>query len=172
MTKVLTAYFSRAGENYFNGNIEAVEKGNTEVCAETIQKLTGCDLFRIETVNGYSDQYKACTEEAKKEKENHALPALKDDKDIADYDTIILCYPNWWGTMPMGVFTFLESHDFAGKNVLPLCTHEGSRLGMSTTDLRKKIPDAKIRCGLAVQGSNVYEAEETIEEWLKEEGVL
>lgn len=82
------------------------------------------------------------------------------------YDTIILGYPNWWGTFPMAVFTFLEAYDFKGKIILPFCTHEGSGLGVNERDIRKLCPDAKVLPGLAIQGGSVKGAGETIKFWI------
>lgn len=82
------------------------------------------------------------------------------------YDTIILGYPNWWGTFPMAVFTFLEEYDFTGKTILPFCTHEGSGLGGSERDIKRICPTATVAKGLAIHGSNVKNANETIKAWL------
>ena len=116
MAKNLIIYYSRKGENYVNGNIEKLAKGNTEICAEYIQKAVGGDLFEIKTVTEYGDSYRACVEEAKKEWQENARPELKTYlKDIAAYDNIYVCGPCWCGTYPMAVFTQLEKLDFTGK---------------------------------------------------------
>ena len=106
--KVLVVFFSRTGENYAVGNIE---KGNTHIIAEMIAKETGGKLFQIETVKPYPDEYKACVEVAKTEKESNARPEVKGDAKVEDYDIIFLGYPNWWGDMPMAVYTFIEKHN-------------------------------------------------------------
>ncbi|MDE6710628.1 MAG: flavodoxin, partial [Oscillospiraceae bacterium] len=67
MAKNLIIYYSRKGENYVNGSIKKLSKGNTEIVAEFIQKAVGGDLFEVDTVKPYSEDYTACTEEAKKE---------------------------------------------------------------------------------------------------------
>lgn len=86
--------------------------------------------LRLETVNGYSSDYHACTAEAKTEYENNTRPELKAYlKDISGYDNIFICGPCWCGTYPMAVFSLIESLNFQGKNVMPLMTHEGSGLG-------------------------------------------
>ena len=82
---------------------------------------------------------------------------------------IYLGYPNYWGTMPMAVFTFLETYGFAGKIIRPFCTHEGSGLGSSLSDIRRLCPGATVKPGLAVHGSRIAEAEKTIEKWVSEE---
>ncbi len=99
----------------------------------------------------------------------NARPKLgKMPESIACYDTIILGYPNWCGTMPMPVWTFLEQYDFTGKTILPFCTHEGSGIEKSIRDLQQLCPGAKIKKGLAIKGQNVQSAGESIAQWLAE----
>ena len=95
-------------------------------------------------------------------------PELKENIDISDYDTIFIGYPNWCGTMPMPVWTFLESHDFVGKVVCPFCTNEGSGLANSLSDMDKLIPEADRRAGLSLKSSKVQEAGPELEKWLAE----
>ncbi|MCE5315433.1 MAG: flavodoxin [Armatimonadota bacterium] len=164
---ILIAYFSREGNNYVNGKIVNLPVGNTEVAAKMIKKLTGGALFKIDPVKEYSKDYTACTKEAQAELHADARPELSEYLDSLDsYDTIILCYPNWWGTMPMAVSTFLERYDFAGKTILPLCTHEGSGMGRSEQDIKKLCPGATMGRGLAVRGGSVKNAEKDIKDWL------
>ena len=134
----LIIYYSRKGENYFNGSIKKLSKGNTEIVAEFIQKAVGGDLFEVETVKTYSEDYYKCTEEAKVEIREKARPELKKYLiDILKYDNIFVCGPCWWGTFPMAVFSQLEKLDWNGKKVMGLMTHEGSGLGASERDLKK-----------------------------------
>lgn len=106
MAKNLIIYYSRKGENYVNGRIVDLKKGNTEICAEFIKEAVGGDLFEIETVNEYSKDYHRCTEEAQQELRENARPELKKYlSDIDDYDNIFVCGPYWWGTYPVAVFT-------------------------------------------------------------------
>ncbi|WP_296320757.1 flavodoxin [Treponema sp. UBA3813] len=166
--KTLIAYFSHTGENYFGGSIKNISKGNTEVVAEFAQKASGGDLFQIQTVKDYPVNYKECTEVAAAEGRAGERPALKGSlPSIADYDTIILGYPCWWGTMPQAVFTFLESGDFSGKKILPFCTHEGSGMGRSESDIKKLCPKAIVAKGLAVNGSSCHNAEASVKKWLE-----
>lgn len=169
-SKTLIAYFSREGGNYVDGNIVNLPVGNTEVAAKMIEKLTGGELFRIDPVRKYSNDYTACTNEAREELRANARPELRSYPDSLDtYDKVILCYPNWWGTMPMPVWTFLERYDFSGKTILPLCTHEGSGMGHSERDIKKLCPDASVETGLAVRGGGVKSAENDIAAWLSKE---
>ena len=166
MAKSLIIYYSRKGMNYVNGNIIDLKKGNTEICAEYIQKAVGGDLFEIETVNAYSKDYYKCTEEADQELKENARPELKKYlEDISDYDNVFVCGPCWWGTYPVAVFTQLERLDFTGKKVMALMTHEGSGLGNSEHDLRKICKGAAFGAGIAVHGADVAKAEAAVAEW-------
>jgi len=170
--KDLIAYFSRKGNNYVGGSVENLPVGNTEVAAKMIQKLTGADIFRIATVKEYPTDYGKTTEVARQELRQNARPALSSDVDNFDsYDVILLGYPNWWGTMPMAVWTFLEKHDFSGKTILPFCTHEGSGMGHSESDIRKLCPHATVLNGLSVRGGSVRAAEKEVSTWLRESGL-
>lgn len=146
----LVVYYSRKGSNYLNGKIVNLKTGNTEVVAKKIQALTGSDIFRIETLNQYPSDFNETTDIAQKEKNENIRPELTAKiNNIDDYDIIYLGYPIWWDTMPMALFTFLESYDFRGKTIIPFCTHEGSALGSSVSDVKKLCPEANVLQGLA-----------------------
>lgn len=167
MKKILIAYFSRKGNNYANGKIVYLPVGNTEVAAKKIQAETGGDLFEIERAGCYPEDYRECVGEAQKEIKAKARPELAQVvEDLSQYDTIYLGYPNWCGTFPMPVVTFLESGNFADKIILPFCTNEGSGMGNSEKDLREICPEADIRPGLSIRGCTVEQAGETILEWI------
>lgn len=164
--KALIAYFSRADENYFAGQLRYIEVGNTERAAKMLSQITGADLFKIDPVKAYAKDYNTCIEEARADQQNQARPELKRYLDNIDqYDTIYLGYPNYWGTMPMAVFTFLERYDFSGKRIKPFCTHEGSGLGRSENDLKKICPKAIVEQGLAIVGSRVDNSAKTLQLW-------
>jgi flavodoxin len=166
-TKRLIAYYSRAGNNYANGKIVNLPVGNTEVASKIIQKLTGSDIFRIDTVKAYPEGYQETTEVAQQELRRNARPEIIGHVDnMADYRVIYLGYPNWWGTMPMAVFTFLEAHDFAGKTIIPFCTHEGSGMGRSERDINKLCSQARVLKGLAIRGGSVQRTKNDIADWL------
>lgn len=165
--KVLITYFSRRGQNYTSGGIVDLKVGNTEVVAGKIQKLTGGDMFYIEPAAAYPADYNECTRVAKDEQTTNARPKFKGEiKNFADYDVIYLGYPNWWDTMPMTVWTFLETYDFGGKTIIPFCTHEGSRMGRSEQDIKTLCPKATVMKGLPIKGSNVQNADKEIEKWV------
>ena len=109
MAKTLIAFFSRADENYFGGAMRYVKVGNTEIVVNGMKEVITADTFKIDMKDPYSPVYMTCIEEAKKDLRENARPELTNYLDsIDDYDTVILAYPNYWGTMPMAVFTFLE----------------------------------------------------------------
>ena len=160
MKKVLIAYYSRRGENYVNGSIKNLKLGNTEVVAQKIKALLpDADVFQIDTTYEYSKSYMTCIEEAKQELHDNARPEVKNPLESIDqYDTIILGYPNWWGTMPMVVYTFLESYDFTGKTIIPFCTNEGSGMGSSVRFIKKLCPGANVEDGTPIHGAEAANA--------------
>ncbi len=173
MAKVLIAFFSRADENYFGGAMRYVKVGNTEIVVDIMKELTDADTFKIEMKDPYSPVYMTCIEEAKQDKNEDARPELTNYMDsIDDYDTVVLGYPNYWGTFPMAVATFLEKYDFTGKTILPLCTNEGSGMGSSESDIRKCAKGATVKNGLAITGSQAANSKATVERWLSENGLL
>lgn len=167
----LIVYFSRAHENYVDGAIRDLEVGNTEVAANLLRELTGAELFKVEPNKEYSGDYNACIAEAQADQRRDARPELKSyPESIEGYRDIYLAYPNYWSTMPMPVFTFLEHFDFTGKTILPLCTHEGSGMGSSEKDIKRLCPGAKVEKGLAIRGGRVKQAKPEIRAWLSQIG--
>ena len=165
----LVIYFSRSGENYFGGELKNIEKGNTEVIAEYIHEITGADLFKVEPAVEYPEDYMKCIDVAKKEQQKDARPEIKETlTDISSYDTIFIGFPNWWGTLPMPMFTQLEQLDFEGKTVKPFVTHEGSGFGTSKKDLKKLCAGAEIKKGLSIPGVEVGNAKANVEAWINE----
>jgi flavodoxin len=170
--KCLIAYFSRPGNNYVGGTIMNLPVGNTEVVAKKIQIITGGTLFRIDPVKPYPADYTETTDVAKEELRTGARPKLNGHPEtIASSDTVFLGYPNWWGTMPMPVCTFLEEYDLSGKTIAPFCTHEGSGLGRSIGDIKKMCPDATVLEGLAIRGGDVGNAQDAVAGWLRRIGM-
>lgn len=167
MSRNLVIYFSRPGLNFVSGDVRFLDKGNTETAVEHVLNVIDADVFRIETVTPYSEDYYECTNEAKAEKKLGIRPELvRYLSGIDDYDNVIVCGPCWWSTYPMAVFAQLEKLNWQGKRLLPLITHEGSGLGRCEEDLKKYCADAVICPGLAVYGSHVTEAQEDIRNWL------
>jgi flavodoxin len=165
MKKFLVAYFSRKGQNYVNGKIVNLPIGNTEVVAKMIQKITGSSIFHIESVKTYPIDYTKTTEVAKAEMRANARPELTSHFENMDKcDVIFLGYPNWWGTFPAPVRTFLSEYDFSGKTIVPFCTHEGSGLGRSEQDIKKLCPIVTVLNGIAIHGADAGFANTKISE--------
>ncbi len=169
--KVLVAYFSHTGENYGVGYIK---EGNTAVIAKMIAGETGGTLFEIKPEKEYSDNYDKCVDEAKKEKEAGARPAVVGDVDIEGFDVIFIGYPNWWGDCPMAVYTFIEKHNWAGKTVVPFCTHEGSGLSGTDRNIASACKGSTSLKGFALRGKTAQkerdEALSAVKSWLGKTG--
>lgn len=167
MSNILIAYYSRADENYFKGAYRYITVGNTEKAAKMIAEATGGEMFRIEQKIPYAKDYNTCIAEAKRDKENKIYPDCKAlPESIEGYDEIYLCYPNYWGTMPMAVYTFLMAFNFTDKTIHPLCTHEGSGLSHTENDIANAAKGTIVAKGLAVYGSEVDLAKGKIEKWI------
>lgn len=167
--RILVTFFSHTGENYGVGNIS---EGNTHIIAKMIAEATGGTLFEIVSEKDYPhDSYDEMVEIAKQEKAQKARPAIKDNVNVEDYDIIFIGYPNWWGDMPMPVYTFLEQHDWNGKTVVPFCTHEGSGLSDTERYIADVCKGATIANGLAVRGetaqNNREQARKSVTSWLE-----
>ena len=154
-SRVLIVYFSHSG--------------NTRRLAELIHEQVGGDMVELRTVAPYPREYGAVVDMAKREQRENARPPVATAlPDLTPYRTVFIGYPNWWGTFPMPVFTLLESCDLGERNVVPFCTHEGSRFGRSERDLRRLCPRARILKGFEVRGSRVGEAREAVVKWLRD----
>jgi len=162
--KKLIVYFSKTG--------------NTREVATQIQAHVGGDLFEVKTVTPYPTAYRATTDQARREQDANARPAIVGDLNDPDsHGVVFVGYPNWWGTLPMAYFTFFDRHKFAGKILIPFCTHEGSGLGRGPADLKALCPNANVLKGLALHGGDVdnlrtASARRDVEEWLRRLGFV
>ncbi len=151
---VLIAYFSWGG--------------NTKGIAKEIQKQTGADIFEITLVEPYSDDYDTVLDEAQRDQNKQARPKLANHvEDMEQYDTILLGYPNWWASIPMPIASFLEEYDFAGKTIIPFCSHGGGRFGQSLTAIAKLAPDAVMGEGLSIHYSGGSSLDDDISKWIE-----
>ena len=168
-SKTLVVYFSRTGENYGVGNIE---KGNTHIIADMIAEEINADMFEITTMNKYPETYDECTEVAKQEKDDNARPEIIGTvENMEQYDTVFIGYPIWWSDMPMAVYTFLESYDFSVKTIIPFCTHEGSGLSGTPSNIQNTCPSATVMTdAFEIRGRDAQnsqnEAKEQVQNWL------
>ena len=140
--KTLIAYFSRTG--------------NTLTVASLINRKIGGEIFKIEPVEAYSYDYNETSQRAQQEKDSNARPELaKKIENIEEYDTIFLGYPIWFDTMPMPVYTFLDTYNLDGKTIIPFCTSSSSTSGTTVTDIENLEPNAKVLNCLSITGSDV-----------------
>ena len=150
---ILVAYFSHSG--------------NTRVIANQIRESVGGDIYEIVTIDPYPTDYDDVVEQARKELREDYRPKLKTKvENMESYKVVFVGYPNWWGTIPKPVAAFLSEYDFSGKTIAPFCTHEGSRLGRSVTDIKELRPQSTILDGLAVRGRNVKKVQNEVSEWV------
>lgn len=157
--RILIAYFSMSG--------------NTRLIAHDIQRMAGGDLFEIKAVREYGPDFDSAVEQAREELRNRTRPELQAKvANMQDYDVVFVGFPNWVGTMPMAVFSFLEQHDFAGKILVPFCTHGTSGISDTITDLKKIDLHAEIREHIDFYRNDVKNAEESVRHWLRELGYL
>jgi flavodoxin len=167
--RILIAYYSRAGENYYYGGRRTLEVGNTEVLAGMIRRLLACDVYRIEAADPYSDDYDATVERNVREQNDDARPSIANPRtSISDYDTVLVGSPIWNNRAPMIMSTFMESFDFSGKTLHPFVTYAVSGLGSTERDYAALAPHATIGEGLAVRGEEVQSAQSLAEEWLRQ----
>ena len=152
-SKILIAYFSRTG--------------NTKEIALKIQEKTNGELFEIQPAEPYPENYKETTDKAKQELNSGYLPPLKSKRsNLESYDIIFIGYPIWWGTIPGPVRTFLTENNFSGKTIIPFCTHGGSGLSSSASDIQKLSPQSKMKEAFAISGSQAKNSENALSEWL------
>jgi flavodoxin len=152
--KILVTYFSHSG--------------NTREIASQIHKSVGGDIFEIQAVKPYPHDYDAVVKQAKQELDSGYKTALKTKlENIKSYDLVFIGYPIWRGTFPAPVRTFLSEYDSSGKTIVPFCTHEGSGLGRSATDISKLCPKSTLLDGVAIRGRDVKTAQNKVSEWLR-----
>ncbi len=141
--------------------------GNTQYMAYVIAENTGADIFRIEPETPYPTDHDTLVDQAAEEQDNNARPAIKDQiENLADYDTVFLGYPNWWGDMPMILYSFLEQYDLSGKTVIPFNTHGGSGFSNTINTIRSLEPEADVLDGLSISRNQIQDAEAEIVEWV------
>jgi flavodoxin len=171
--RILVAFFSRAGENYYYGGRTTLEVGNTEAIAGMIRDRTKADLYKIEPADPYSDSYDATVERNNAEQDSGALPAISGAlPDIGSYDVVILGSPVWGSRAPRIMSTFVDGVDLGGNTVLPLVTYAVS--GMSGIDdfYRRTLSTATVESGLAVQGEEVQDAGRAVDAWLRSHSLI
>ena len=182
-SSLLVAYFSYAENAALPDDVDAsasasiqpwngVLTGNTGVVADMIAQATGADLFSIRTVEQYPDTYDATIDQGQQEQSDGARPELATHLENLDsYDTIFLGFPNWWGDMPMAVYTFLDEVDLSGKTVIPFVTSGGSGFSNTISTIQQMEPQATVQEGLSIGASSATGAQQQVESWLSELGL-
>ena len=182
-SNLLVAYFSYAENTALPDDVDASASasiqpwngaltGNTGVVADMIAQATGADLFSIRTVEQYPDTYDATIDQGQQEQSDGARPELATHLENLDsYDTIFLGFPNWWGDMPMAVYSFLDEVDLSGKTVIPFVTSGGSGFSNIISTIQQMEPQATVQEGLSISGSSATGAQQQVESWLSELGL-
>jgi flavodoxin len=166
--RVLLAYFSRPGENYYYGGRTNLKVGNTEVLAGMISKHIRCDMHRIKPANAYPVDYEETVARNVREQNANARPRIANPLlSIDDYDVVLLASPIWNVRPPMIMSTFVDRYDFTGKTVFPVVTYAVSGLGTAPQDYAASCQGARIGRGLAVQGEKVRSADPAVRAWLR-----
>lgn len=156
-SNVLVLYFSMSG--------------NTQAVANIIHDEVGGDIIKLETVETYPEDYDDLVDYAQEEQRDNARPELSTTIENMDqYDTIFLGYPNWWGDMPMPIYTFLDNYDLSGKTIPPFITHGGSGLSGTPENIQEEEPDATVTEGLAIYGDDAENSQSEVRDWLSSIG--
>lgn len=183
-SNILVAYFTYGENADLGDNVDASSSasiqmldgqmsGNTGVVASVIADLTGADIFSIRTVESYPDNYNDTIDQGQEEQQEDVRPELSGQiENLDSYDTIFLGYPNWWGDMPMAIYSFLDEYDLSGKTIVPFVTSGGSGFSGSVEEIEDAEPDAEVLEGLSLSDSEATDAQSDIEEWLGELGYL
>lgn len=176
-SNILIAYFTMPedvdteGADAVTGASIVVEDGevlgNVEFLATIIQDTVGGDLFQIETVQQYPLEHDALVDQAAQEQDENAHPELATHiDDLGQYDTIFLGYPNWWGDLPMPLYTFLEEYDLSGKTIIPFCPHGGSGFSRTESTIAQMQPGATVsENGLTISRNDVAQSREQVAQW-------
>ncbi|HJC31434.1 MAG TPA: flavodoxin [Candidatus Anaerobutyricum faecale] len=183
-SNILVAYFTYGENADLGDNVDASSSasiqmldgqvtGNTGVVASVIADLTGADTFSIRTVESYPDNYNDTIDQGQEEQQEDVRPELSGQiENLDSYDTIFLGYPNWWGDMPMAIYSFLDEYDLSGKTIVPFVTSGGSGFSRSVEEIEDAEPDAEVLEGLSLSDSEATDAQRDVEEWLGELGYL
>ncbi|MBQ2070576.1 MAG: flavodoxin [Bacilli bacterium] len=179
MKKILIAYFSHEGENLVDDEIVTLKKGNTQIAAEELGSQLEAKgfkplLFRIEEMIPYPYEYDATLARSRQEKEDGAMPLINDGPNNFElYDIIFLGFPNWWGTIPAPILSFLRGHDFSGKKVIPFITHGGQDFLYSLDTIKAELPGIEVIKGFACAAPYISSANHVIASFLEEnKGIL
>ena len=177
-SRTLVAYFSvpetadpddmTADEANSTHVVDGKVLGNTQYVAQIIRERTGAEMFRIETAEELPLDHNTLEDLALEQQETKDRPDLKAlIPNLQQYDTVFIGYPIWWYDLPMPIYTFLEQHDFGGKNVLLFSTHGGSRMSGTVETITDTLSDATvIGNALTISRDDMGDAETEVSDWL------
>lgn len=146
--------------------------GNTENVAKSIQRQTDSDIFEIVPATPYSDDYDIVVDLAQEEQRKDARPAISGSiENLGQYDVIYVGFPNWWGDMPMILYTFFDAYDLSGKTVALFCTSGGSGLSNTVNEVKSLEPNAVVTEGLHIGSGSSSNPDSAVSEWLHDIGL-
>ena len=166
--KNLAVYFSMP-DNVDDSTvvIDGETLGNTQYMAYVIQETVGADIFRIEPETPYPTDHDKLVDLAKEEQNDNARPKIKDMIENFDtYENIFVGYPNWWGDMPMILYSFFDEYDFSGKTIIPFNTHGGSGFSGTISTIKELEPNAEVLDGKSISRNDIQDAEQEIVDWV------
>ena len=141
--------------------------GNTQYMAYVIQETVGADIFRIEPETPYPTDHDTLVDLAKEEQNDNARPKIKAKIENFDtYENIFVGYPNWWGDMPMILYSFFDEYDFSGKTIIPFNTHGGSGFSDTISTIKELEPNAEVLDGKSISRNDIQDAEQEIVDWV------
>lgn len=174
----IVVYFSRVGNTDFPEDIDAsssasiqvndgVVKGNAQIIAEWVAEEVGCETLEVVAEDSYPVDYDETVDQARNEQSQKARPSLKTVAgDVEGYDTLYLVFPNWWGDLPMPLYSFFDACDFSGKKINVFITHEGSSFSGTIDTIKELEPEAEVTEAIAVRGGSVSEEEQNVRQWV------
>lgn len=171
--KNLVVYFSMP-DNVDDSTvvIDGETLGNTQYMAYVIQETVGADIFRIEPETPYPTDHDTLVDLAKEEQNDNARPSIKDTIENFDtYENIFVGYPNWWGDMPMILYSFFDEYDFSGKTIIPFNTHGGSGFSDTISTIKELEPNAEVLDGKSISRNDIQDAEQEIVDWVNSLGL-
>lgn len=179
-SRAIAVYFSRFGNTDFPSDFDALSsasvrddngklQGNAQAIAEWIADEAGTEIYEIIADKSYPVDYDETVDQAQAEQKENARPQVRADIPTSDsFDTVYLVFPNWWGDLPMPVYSFFDTYDFSGKTINVFITHEGSQFSKTVDTIRDLEPDADVVEGLAIRGGSVDDSEKEIRQWVDE----
>ena len=147
--------------------------GSVEYMAKIIEKNTDADVFEIQPLESYGNDFGTVADRALNEQENGILPELLNHiENLDQYDTIFVGYPVWWYDMPQMMYSFFDEYDFSGKTIIPFNSHGGSGFSGSVQEIAELEPNANVRTdGLTISRTVMASSEENIVNWLDKIGM-